>query len=419
MIRKRVQILVALTCGMLVMGGVAQVSSAWAGKERPPLQQIPSAVCGECHQEIFHEWQGSVHARSSAIHDPLHAAMYRMMIGDPTQEGVKNPKTGTYPECLQCHTPNAARDGKTKLDALPAYEEGVNCVGCHTVEAFHGVKGEDGKLRLGSAAYTYSDKKVQGPYGAHHGQTPALAPGAAENAQPTINPYPHAQNGTLFQSSGICLGCHEQHNNPHGLPLCATGPELVAAGQVTTCQSCHMPTVKGHANHTMAGGHDPAMLKRGVTLDLTTRLEGEQIAATITLRNNLIHNFPTGAPFRWVALRVTALDAQGQVSWKSAQENPIKEDPQAMLMLKLTDAQGQPVPPAMATTLVADTRLKPREERKLEYKIPAKEVKTVRAELQYGLLLPPMMKAMADKVPAAAMQPVVFVQTERTVAGEP
>ncbi|MBF0152601.1 MAG: cytochrome c family protein [Magnetococcales bacterium] len=407
-----------LANGLFVAACLLGATDARADKERPPLQHISAAVCGECHQEIFNEWQGSIHAQSSALQDPLHGAMYRAMIGDPTQEGVKNPKTGGYPECLHCHTPNAALDGKTKLDAMPAYQEGVNCVSCHTMETFHGTKGEDGKLRVGSASYTFSQKGLQGPYGAYSGRTPTLAPGAGEGGKPTINPYPHVQNGGLFQSSGLCLGCHEQHNNPQGVPLCATGPELSAAGQTVTCQSCHMPTVKGHANHTMAGGHDPAMLKRGVTLDLVATQQGEQVAATVTLRNNLVHNFPTGAPFRWVALQVTALDAQGQTLWKNEQTGPGKDDPQAMLMMKLVDAQGQPVPPAMATTIVGDSRLKPQETRTMAYTIPAKGVRTVRAELRYGLLLPPIMKMMADKVPADAMQPVVFTKVERSLPGQ-
>ncbi|MBF0135858.1 MAG: cytochrome c family protein [Magnetococcales bacterium] len=406
-----IQLLWSVIAGLGLLAGF----DVQAEKERPPLQQISAEACKECHQEIYREWQGSIHAQSAAVKDPLHGAMYRMMIGDPTQEGVKNPKSGNYPECLQCHAPNAALDGKTKLDAMPAYQEGVNCVSCHTMETFHGIKGPDGKMRLGAAAYTFSQKSLQGPYGALHGRNPTLAPGAGEGAQPSVNPYPHAQNGTLFQSSGVCLGCHEQQNNPQGVPVCATGPELAAAGQNVTCQSCHMPTVKGHANHAMSGGHDPAMLKRGVTLDLVATAQGEQVAATVTLRNNLVHNFPTGAPFRWVALQVTALDEKGETLWKNYQENPAKEDGQAMLMMKLVDAQGQPVPPAMATALAGDSRLKPQETRKMEYKIPGKGVRTVRAELRYGLLLPPMMKNMADKVPAAAMQPVVFTKIERTL----
>ncbi|MBF0177803.1 MAG: cytochrome c family protein [Magnetococcales bacterium] len=398
---------VALSCG---------VADAQAEMERPPLRHIAAAACGECHQEIFREWQASMHAQSSALHDPLHGAMYRVMIGDPTQEGVQTPKTGGYPECLRCHAPNAAQDGKTRLDAMAAYTEGVNCVSCHTMEAFHGVKGSDGQLRLGNAAYTFSLKELQGPYGAHHGQAPAMSPGNGAGAPPTVNPFPHVQNGTLFQSSDLCLGCHEQQNNPQGVPVCATGPELAAAGQTVTCQSCHMPTVNGHASHAMAGGHDASMLKRGVTLDLVATAQGEQVLVNVTLRNNLVHNFPTGAPFRWVALQLTARDASGQTIWKNDPATLGKEDEQAMLMMKLVDAEGRPVPPAMATKLAGDSRLKPQETRTLAYHIPAKGVQSVQAELRYGLLLPPMMHKMADKVPAEAMQPVVFTKVIRTIS---
>ena len=63
------------------------------------VQHVDSMSCKNCHEEIYNQWSGSMHANSSALKDPIHGAFYKNVIGDPTQEGVKT-KKGTYPVCL-------------------------------------------------------------------------------------------------------------------------------------------------------------------------------------------------------------------------------------------------------------------------------------------------------------------------------
>ncbi|MDX1334595.1 MAG: cytochrome c family protein, partial [Gammaproteobacteria bacterium] len=98
--------------------------------------EVSSKLCSSCHVQIYKEWEGSMHAQSTALKDPIHGAFYRKVIGDPTKEGVT--KKDKYPVCLRCHAPNAAIQGKTKLDAKPAFKEGVNCILCHTIDGFKG-----------------------------------------------------------------------------------------------------------------------------------------------------------------------------------------------------------------------------------------------------------------------------------------
>ncbi len=118
------------------------------------LRHVTAEDCKECHGEIYQQWKQSMHANSTALKDPIHGAFYHKVIGDPTKEGVKN-KKGKYPVCLQCHSPAAAKDGKTKLDAAPAYAEGVNCIACHTMTRYKGVDWTP--LKLGMQAYEYSE----------------------------------------------------------------------------------------------------------------------------------------------------------------------------------------------------------------------------------------------------------------------
>jgi hypothetical protein len=54
---------------------------------------------------------------------------------------VLHKASGKYPICLQCHAPTLPIDKTTKLDAMAAYSEGVNCVACHTLKSYKGIEG--------------------------------------------------------------------------------------------------------------------------------------------------------------------------------------------------------------------------------------------------------------------------------------
>ncbi|HIJ84809.1 MAG TPA: cytochrome c family protein [Magnetococcales bacterium] len=386
--------------------------SASAEIKKPPLHLIPASACGECHKDLYQQWAGSMHAQSSALKDPIHKVLYNAQVGDPTLEDVKHKVTGGYPACLKCHAPNAARDGKTKLDAMESYGDGVSCVSCHTMVSFNGVQGKEGeKMNMGTDAYTFSETHLQGPNGAFSGKKMVHSPGSAAG-ETAINSFPHQGNAKLFKTSDVCLGCHEKNNNPNGVPVCSTGPELVQSGNTVTCQSCHMPTVNGFTDHSMAGGHNPAMLKRGILVSLTGEKSTTGGKVSVKLKNLLPHNYPTGAPFRVVVLRVSALDAKGEVIWKNFDTNPMEQDSKAVLMLKLVDENDQPTAPPNAKKIKEDSRLKPGEERQLDYDIPVEGVAKVRAELSYSLLLPPIVKQFDAELPPEAKQPVLVSRTE-------
>ncbi len=357
--------------------------------------EVSSKLCGECHQEIYKEWSGSMHGQSTALDDPIHGAFYRKVMGDPTQEGVKS-KKGKYPVCLRCHAPNAALSKTTKLDAKPAFREGVNCVFCHTVTAFKGTKKPNGKLRLGQAAYEVSDTALQAPSGKEYSTSPADQNGSPISKP--FHPFPmEGGNAVVFKTNAICMGCHDRRNNFHGVPLCATGDEIMESKSEVTCQSCHMPMVNGHANHSMAGGHDGNMVRRAITIKLDVTEKGDGYDAKVKMKNLLPHKFPTGAPFRIAYLKVAAYDDDGKLLWQNFKEHPLKDDKQAVLVYTLGDKEGKPSMPPKATQVLGDNRLKPHEERTLQYSIPKKDVKVVKAEVFYNLLLPKLNKKL-DKV---------------------
>ncbi|MBF0381632.1 MAG: cytochrome c family protein [Magnetococcales bacterium] len=371
----------------------------------PQLHHVPSADCGSCHTEIYKQWAGSMHGNSTALKDPIHGALYKSLMGSPTEEGVKS-KKGKYPICLQCHAPNAARDGKTKLDAMPAYSEGVNCVACHTMKKYLGSRANS---RLGSKAFEFSNSAIQGPAGSYSGSQQVKVPGS--NGVEMVNPFPHEARSNLFRSSDLCLGCHESRKNGKGVPVCSTGPEVMQSGNTVTCQSCHMPLSNGFADHSMSGGHNPEMVKRGVIFNLA--VDGNR--AVVNVKNTLAHNLPTGAPFRNMVVKLIAYNGSGKVIWSNFKKSAFKEDKKSVMMLFLVGKDGKPVPPPKATNIGKDTRLKPGESRDFVYNIPVKGVAKVRAELFYDLLPPPIKKKLAKKIPANLLKPALIAIAETNI----
>ena len=371
------------------------------------IQDIPSSVCGDCHQAIYRQWSGSMHANSTALKDPIHGAVYRSLMGDPQTEGVR--KRGAYPVCLNCHAPAAALDGKTKLDARPAYNGGVNCVSCHAMERYLGIEKPGGGLQLGVRAYRFSDTELQGPNGDR--VTVSAGPDGAE----ARHIVPIRGNPELMKTKAACMGCHDQRPNAHGVSMCATGDEIRAVEGPDTCQSCHMPIVDGVASHAMLGGHNPAMVEHGLAMTVSAARQGGDLRAEVHLLNKTPHNFPTGAPFRNVYINVAALDENGKTLWQNAPGHPMKADPQAMLFYALGDEAGKPAPPPKAKQVLADSRLKPNERRTLRYAIPATGVVRVEARAYYNLLLPPMVKQLRGKIPEDLTRPMLVGTAQHSV----
>jgi hypothetical protein len=391
------------------------------------LHHTDAKACKQCHEEIYTQWYDSMHANSSAMKDPLHGAFYRNVIGDPTQEGVKT-KKGQYPVCLKCHAPVAAMEKKTKLDAAPAYADGIGCTTCHSFKAFKGTDNpKTGKPLYGIDAYEIDKQTLHGSSGVTY--TTERVDENAKWPTPTHHPLPlQGNNAALFKSNEACMGCHEKRNNFHGTPLCVTGHEYRDAQSFVACQACHMPVVTvpkmkdgqvlpgqfvSIADHTMGGGHDPRMVERGLQMTVETQDAGDALNTKITVLNRLPHAFPTGAPFRNFYLKVALYDSAGKELWKNYKVHPIKDDPKAAFWYTLGDAANKPTMPPKATQVMADTRLKPHEERTVEYDIPKlADASILRAEALYDLVLPPIKAMIKGKVPDDLLRPKLAASAE-------
>jgi hypothetical protein len=451
--------LVSAAAGLLALAGTSALAEDTAN-----IHHVSAEVCQTCHQDIYKQWKGSMHARSTALNDPLHGAFYQMEAGSPTEEGVLHKKSGKYPVCLTCHAPNAAIDKTTKLDAKPAYAEGVNCVACHTLQSYKGIKDAEGKQQLGLNAYEVA-ATLQGPAGFPRGLAKltsgsdpfggAGAAGAGDSKKPNphlgdavefegkkIPAMPMESNPSLMKSSDACMGCHDQRDNPHGVPLCQTGNEYMESGSNVNCLSCHMPLANGMADHSMGGGHNQAVLARAALFDVkvektTAVAEAEKpqkgakgtkaeraakaekpagkLSASVRIKNQQPHSLPTGAPFRNMFVKLTAYNDKGEVVWESAKGHPVESDPQAYFSFSMVDDAGKPAPPPVATKPGPDSRLKPHEDRTLSYEIPAEGVVLVRGELYYGLLWPGLAKQFSQ-LPEDVRTPILVAAVEREIA---
>ena len=403
-----------------------------------PLHHVSSETCQLCHKEIYKQWKGSMHAQSTALKDPIHATFYKKVVGDPTKEGVKHKASGKFPVCLQCHAPNAARDKTTKLDAKPAYSEGVNCVACHLLESYKGIDKPGGGLQLGMMAYESSSDALQGPGRYSNNALSSMKdsgasddPFGAGSLESEKKPNPHMgkaveldgkkipslpmqPNALQLKTSDACMGCHDKRNNPHGVPLCATGDEIVDSKSSVNCLACHMPINDGLADHSMGGGHSLPMLQRSVVFDVKASKNGDALDTKVTMVNQQPHNLPTGAPFRNIYMKLAAYNSKGEKVWENAKAHPAKEDPQAFLVYTLADAEGKPASPPVAKQPGKNTQLKPHEKRVLNYSIPAKDVALVRGELYYNLLWPGLVKKFKH-LPKDLTAPTLIASSEYKV----
>jgi nitrate/TMAO reductase-like tetraheme cytochrome c subunit len=418
------------------LSGMVTTATASA-EDAVNIHHVSAEVCNTCHQEIYKQWKESMHSQSTALADPLHGAFYQQEAGSPTEEGVLHKKSGKYPVCLSCHAPNAAIDKTTKLDAKPAYAEGVNCVACHILKSYKGIKDAEGKQQLGLKAYEVA-KTLQGPAGFPQGlakltagSDPFGGAGAA-GADASKKPNPHLgaavefegkqvpampmeSNPSLMKSSDACMGCHDQRDNPHGVPLCQTGNEYMDSGTNVNCLSCHMPMSGGLTDHTMGGGHNKALLSRSALFDVKTEKADGKVLASVRIKNQQPHSLPTGAPFRNMFVKLTAYNDKGEVVWESAKGHPVESDPQAYFSYSMVDDAGKPAPPPVATKPGPDSRLKPHEDRTLSYEIPAEGVVLVRGELYYGLLWPGLAKQFSQ-LPEDVRTPILVAAVEREIA---
>ncbi len=264
--------------------------------QEPPrgLVSLRASDCGVCHQEIYREWQASVHAQ--ALTDRQYQA-----------EMHKNPAAAWL--CLNCHTPLenqlariavAVRNNSTSQPVLrpnPRYDaalarEGVTCSVCHV-----------------------RDGMILGPYGS------------------TGAPHPVRKAPELL-SEELCATCHQATAAYTDTLVCTfdTAGEwrrspYAAKGQ--TCSHCHMPEItrpvaagspeRASRRHLFLGSKIPKEVNLPAAQRAYYELYSPGLAVAIEPKRLVLtnaragHLLPTGDPERYILVKAELRDAAGAV----------------------------------------------------------------------------------------------------------
>ncbi len=261
---------------------------------------LSAKECGECHKEIYNDWITSMH--SKAWTEPYFQVDWKF---DRSAQVCKNCHipldrqqehlvTGFYDSAKwdPILEPNPDFDADLQL-------EGVTCAGCH--------------LRNG---------KILGPHDS--GNAP--------------HPVKKLDNGNQ-----ICVRCHvvggDRWDTFLKMPPCGTVAEIrITQGKspeheippIDTkslkCVNCHMPygmqeVVAGAEKqkvrrHLWRGGHDPAMVKSGLSVKLEKMSEpssNKQIYKLTLTNTGAEHFLPTGTPDRHLTALFRLLGQNGKI----------------------------------------------------------------------------------------------------------
>lgn len=257
---------------------------------------VPRAAdCERCHQEVYREWEGSLHARAWT------SEAFRRASAERRAE-----------ECLGCHAAAPVGDAPIALRAEHR-EEGVTCTTCHL------------SPRPDAAPLT-----MRGP----------VARSSPVEVHPVIEKDP------LYLSSELCGSCHRD-------ALAEWRAAREARPQdPETCQGCHMPEVR----RTVESVHDEHAYSRVfVALEKSADLRrhlfavpedvSEHVALEagrtpeglrVTVRNRLPHALPTGRfGRRALSLLVEWPGGRSETTWNVALGEAIPSDGSRDLALAL------------------------------------------------------------------------------------
>lgn len=290
-----------------------------------PLEaSLAPRSCGTCHVAQYDDWKTSLHGQA------MGPGVLGQLVNHPPEA------TEEHQECLRCHAPL-----KEQADSLVAslaagagarrphdperalHEQGLVCAACH----------------------------VRG----HRRYGPPRKDGSSPDPTAQL-PHDGWVVTSAFGDSRFCAACHQFSDDGYALNgklLENTYEEWKAsryAREGKSCQSCHMP----ERRHLWRGIHDQAMVKGGVTVEVTpTRIQSGVVSATLTIRNTgTAHYFPT-----YVTPRVVTEAYQEGADGRMLKETLRQYIVARQVSLDLTEE-------------IADTRIAPDERAVFEYRAP-------------------------------------------------
>ncbi len=277
------------------------------------LGKLSAKECAACHQEFYDEWQTTIH--SKAWTEPYFQTDWKF---DNSQHS-----------CRLCHTPLDRQQPEKVLgyrdtdkwdpivednpDFDPKLQhEGVTCAACHYRE---------GKIVgvIGNTNAPHPTKKLDDP-----NQVCVRCHIVEGDKWDTFFRFPPCGTVAEIESS------RSQSSNKKTVKG-ITGEHLVSDSSSLGCVECHMPLLKralvkdGEVRetrqHLWRGGHDPAMVKKALTIkfsELNLRNKNASNKGkrqfTLTIENTgAAHYVPTGTPDRHLTVQLRVMDKKDNV----------------------------------------------------------------------------------------------------------
>jgi nitrate/TMAO reductase-like tetraheme cytochrome c subunit len=277
-------------------------------------KSLAPSSCGTCHPAQLADWRTSRHARSMA--PGVSGQLVGMWSRDPESAQI----------CASCHAPLAEQQPKIavhgRLGPNPDFDAGLQRAG------------------VTCAACRVRHHERFGP--------PRRDRSLASSTSRGNLPHNGVTRTAAFTRSEFCASCHQFTADDlalNGKLLENTYEEWKrspAARSGRQCQDCHMPDRR----HLWRGIHDPAMVKSGVEITVTTEQPryrpGEEVAALIAVNNvGVGHDFPTYVTPR-VVVRASLVDRQGTAVPDSAREYVIGREVALDLSREISDTRIPP-----------------------------------------------------------------------------
>ncbi len=261
---------------------------------------LSNKSCKECHEEIFNEYQTSLHSKGY-FNDSLHRKI---------ADKVSSKKYG----CAVCHMPMADNlkdlmSGKARPDIKnPTHTDAISCYFCHTIAY---VK-KSHKFFLNVKA-----KEVEGMKPSFYG---------------TLNNPDHSDKHDGLKNpiytKNVCKGCHAYKINDYNTTVFRAMKDKEST---QSCIKCHMPSVNGgnekinrrfrktHHSHKFLSLKDKEFRSTGV--DINVIYKGSELQ--IFIKNKMPH------PLIIQSARVKYIEAtlfkDGKIVWQNYKKSPSED----------------------------------------------------------------------------------------------
>ena len=356
-------------------------------------QFITPETCGGCHDEIYEQWQGSMH--NLAYYDEIYNSVADAgLIGLTDKDEIAEAE-----HCQSCHTPIGyitgyplkTSDDKSKIAEIS--KQGVQCDYCHSI----------------TGAYAVYNAKFK--YDPGNGEDdPGVKRGPFKDSE---SDYHQSEFSEFHTKSELCGTCHDVQHVALGTWLETTYQEWKKSPynkQGVQCQDCHMYQRSGYPatgstdrpknpgtaadgsverdhifTHYFVGGNMaiPAQsdnkaliqmaedrLKNAADIKIEPKAESDKSGTrkiVVKIKNiGAGHDIPTGVSnIRQVWLKVEVKDSKGNLIYKTGELDKKGYLPENSIIYTTVfgDGKGNPVNNfAKAREILSDKRLKPMQE---------------------------------------------------------